>query len=206
MPGRSWATGLASTSKVDNHVARAPAKVALRRALLAEIGPGQAHVLDAFAGAGAMHRAVWRDAASYVGCDLRWFGGDRPAYVVDNMRLLRCLDLDRFTVFDLDAYGSPWKQATIIAARRRLAPGERIGLALTDGAVMRARLGAVPAAMSELAAVSPTMAGANRVWRDLSARSLEELARRMGGRLEGFWAAETGSRPILYSTAVLAGI
>lgn len=204
MAGSGFASSLAGR-KVDNHAARAPAKVALRRALLAEIGAGKAHVLDAFAGAGAMHRAVWHEAASYVGCDLRWFGGERPAHVVDNMRLLRCLNLDRFTVFDLDAYGSPWKQATIMAARRQLAPGERIGLALTDGSVMRARLGAVPTALAEIAAVSPSLAGANRIWRDLTARALEEVARRMGGRLEGFWAAETGSRPILYSTAVLAG-
>lgn len=191
--------------KVDNHAERAHAKVALRRRVLAAIGGPQARVFDAFAGSGAMYRAAWKDAAAYTGCDLRQFGGGRLAYVADNLRVLRAVDLSAFNVFDLDAYGSPWKQATVIAARRDLAPGERIALVLTDGAPMRARLGQIEAGLAALAGVEPKLTGTSLRWRELTARALETAAARMGGTVSDFWAADTGSRPILYSAALIEG-
>lgn len=203
---RKFAAAMAARAvKTDNHPERAHAKVALRRQLLAAIGADSAAVFDAFAGSGAMHRAVWRQAASYTGCDKRWFGGDRLAFVADNCRVLRAINLAAFNLFDLDAYGSPWTQATIIAARRPLAPGERLGLVLTDGSPMKARLGAVPGDLAALAGVPVESAGMSLRWRELTGAALHELARRMGGWLEEFWAADTGSRPILYSAAVLVG-
>ncbi len=195
----------AKAVKTDNHPARANAKVALRRRVLASIGAGEAQVFDAFAGSGAMHRAVWHDAAGYVGCDLRWFGGDRRAFVADNLRVLRAIDLARFTIFDLDAYGSPWRQAMIVAARRALVPGEKLALVLTDGSPMKARLGAVPADLAALAGVPREAAGMSKRWRELTARALTTLAGQMGGELLEFWAADIGSRPILYSAAVIGG-
>jgi hypothetical protein len=71
---------------------------------------------------------VWREAAGYVGCDLKWFADERCCYVADNRRVLRCADLSSFTCFDLDAYGSPWEQALIVAARR-----ETVARARGDG-------------------------------------------------------------------------
>ena len=196
----------AGAVKTDNHPKRAHAKVALRRRLLNEIGADRARVLDCFAGAGAMHRAVWHAAADYTGCDLRWFAGDRAAFAVDNLRLLRAIELDSFTIFDLDAYGSPWKQATIIAARRTLAAGERLGLALTDGSPMRARLGRIEDGLAAMAGVDPGLVGMSGRWRELTARALETMAMRMNARVVDFWTAETGGRPILYSAAILEGL
>ena len=203
--GKFAATMAARSTKTDNHPARANAKVALRRRVLAAIGEDQARVFDAFAGSGSMHRAVWNRAAEYTGCDVRRFGGTRRAFVADNMRVLRAVDLAAFNVFDLDAYGSPWKQATIIAARRELQPGERIGLVFTDGAPMRARLGAIEAGLANLAGVDTGLTGMSLRWRELTARALETMAARMGGTVKHFWAADTGSRPILYSAAIFVG-
>ncbi|MGI4876633.1 MAG: hypothetical protein ACRYG4_04035 [Janthinobacterium lividum] len=200
------ATMQKSALQKDNHPSRAHAKVALRRDLLAAIGADEARVFDAFAGSGGMHRAVWREAADYTGCDLRRFTAGRRAFVADNLRVLRAVDLAAFNLFDLDAYGSPWKAATIIAARRSLAPGELLGLVLTDGSPMRARLGAIDAGLSGMAAVDPKLTGMSLRWRELTGRALEEMARRMGGEVVEFHAADTGSRPILYSTALIVGL
>jgi hypothetical protein len=115
------ALAAAHIEKVDNHPRAAGDKARLRELVLAAVG---APVFDAFAGSGEMFRRVWYKAPAYVGCDLRWFPDDpRPAFVADNRRVLRCLDLARLGVFDLDAYGSPCEQA-IIAARRSVKPDD----------------------------------------------------------------------------------
>lgn len=191
--------------KVDNHRSARSAKVELRRLALEAVGADRASVLECFAGLGDMHRAAWAGARSAVGCDLKWGKDDRLAYVVDNRRLLRCLDLSAFNVFDLDAYGSPWEQVTIIAARRRLAPGERIALVLTDGAMMRARLGRVEGAFAALAGVRSDLPGSAREWQDLTRAALHTVAARMGGKLAALHIADASKRPMLYSAAVIEG-
>lgn len=97
------------------------AKIKIRENVLLAIGTDRASVFDAFAAAGELHKAVWHRAHSYVGCDLQFFRDDRMAFVADNRRVLRSIDLAQFNLFDLDAFGSPWEQAYIIAKRRPLA-------------------------------------------------------------------------------------
>jgi hypothetical protein len=126
--------------KVDNTHRNMRAKVTIRRNVLESVGADRAVVFDAFAGSGVMWSEVWQEAADYVGCDERWFQDSRCCYVADNRRVLRCADLARFNLFDLDAYGSPWEQAYILACRRPLAPGERIGLVITDGSWTKTRM------------------------------------------------------------------
>src|SRR5206468_933195 len=108
------------------------AKIEIRHMLAKAIG-GPVHVFEAFAGSGSMYRNTWRDfASSYTGCDKRYFADGRRVFVADNRRVLRAIDLAQFNLFDLDAYGEPWPQAIIIAARRKLIPGERVGFAVTE--------------------------------------------------------------------------
>jgi tRNA G26 N,N-dimethylase Trm1 len=109
-------------TKHDNANAALSAKVAIRRAVMDALGE-PARVFEAFAGTGVLYRAIWREAASYVGCDLRYFRDGRKVFVADNRRVMRVVDLGAFNLFDLDAYGSPWEQAVILAARRKVAPG-----------------------------------------------------------------------------------
>ena len=201
---RRWGAQMLSRRRqIDNHDAGRAAKVALRRTVLEAIGPTAAVVLDCFAGRGAMYRAVWCDAARYVGCDTKWTQDERLAYVCDNRRLLRHIDLSPFNVFDLDAYGSPWEQVTIIAARRPLRAGERIGFVMTDGSVMRARLGRVEGALAGMAGVRPDTSGVQRDWETVTAQAVAGLAERMGAAVESLWHADTQKRPILYSACVL---
>jgi hypothetical protein len=136
--------------KRDNHPAALKAKVDLRLRVAAEIE--KPRVLDLFCGRGEMYRAAWRDVAiEYVGCDSRpWLPTDPPRFVADNRRLLRSLDIGRFNIFDLDAYGAPWEQLELLAHWRQWNVGERGGLVVTDGGIAYGRFGGMPKALARL--------------------------------------------------------
>jgi hypothetical protein len=198
---------LSRAGQQDSHHARRRAKIELRKAVLAEIGADRADVFDAFAGMGEMYRAAWSGAASYVGCDTRWCDDDRLAFVADNRRVLRCIDLSPFTVFDLDAYGSPWEQALIIAARRRTVPGERLGLVLTEGSGLNLRMGGMPAALRIVAELSGIPAAGKDGRAELLERAIAGLCKRMGCRLTRRWQADGfGGASVVYVALVLEAV
>lgn len=186
-------------------------KIAIRRAVLDKIC--NARVFDAFAGSGVMYRSVWSHAAEYVGCDFRFFRDDRTAFVADNRRVMRSIDLSAFNIFDFDAYGSPWEQCIILAARRKVASGERIGLVMTEGSRMKMTFGGMPKIIADLAgAVGNYMSDHPGASRDINAiidRAIAEFCRRWGVRLERQWRSESKSvgqaRP-LYIGMILVGI
>lgn len=192
--------------KCDNHPASRANKVALREAVFKWIAPEKCIVFDAFAGQGEMHRLVWHRAAKYVGCDLKWYPDDREAFVADNSRVLRTVDLAPFNVIDLDSYGCPYEQAIIVAARRELAKGEIIAFCLTDGSGLRLKMGGVPKAIRELTGLAAKIECANRSHHEITAMCLRALATRIGARLVDRWEAvgKTGAQ-VLYTTAIFAG-
>ena len=175
--------------KTDSTPAARAAKVTIRDNVLRSIGAARAQVFDAFAGAGEMHDAVWAGAASYVGCDLQFYRDDRMAFVADNLRVLRAIDLSPFNVFDFDAYGSPWEQCVILAARRPLEPGERLGLVLTEGSGLDMRLRGLPGVMAHLAGMHPHASGASRSPDEIIDRCIVGLTRRMQATVERRWQA-----------------
>jgi hypothetical protein len=201
---RSLSGGASAAPKVKNAAAAEAAKVEIRRNILAEIG--EARVFDAYAGQGAMHAAVWSKAASYVGCDLELAQGPRSAFVADNRRVLRAVDLQAFNLFDLDAYGSPWEAALIIASNRRAGPGERIGMAITEGSSMSLRLSSIPTALRVIAGISGDPAGLAREYGAVIDAALAGIARRMGCGIERRWQAQgkTGAA-MRYIGLVLVG-
>jgi hypothetical protein len=176
--GRFSRTLAAKKKKSNNHPASRDAKIALRAAVLDAIGEDQARVFDAFAGEGQMHAAVWHRAASYTGCDLEFYRDDRLAFVADNLRVLRAVDLGQFNVFDLDAYGSPWHQALIVAARRPVEPGETIGLILTEGSGLTIKMSGMPTALRILTGFKG-MPGLNKAADELLKRAIQGLCDRM---------------------------
>src|SRR5665213_2025334 len=93
--------------KTDNNPQARRAKIAIRQNVLTAIGR-KAGVFDAFAGSGDMYSAVWKSAGYYVGCDLKPQSDSRLMFCADNTRVLRAIDLSKFSIFDLDSYGSPW--------------------------------------------------------------------------------------------------
>ncbi len=172
--------------------------------MLEAIGADKARVFDAFAGEGEMFRAVWSSAAAYAGCDLMWYRDDRLAFVADNRRVLRAIDLAPFNVFDLDAHGSPWEQAMIVAARRPLSKGERVGIVLTDGSGLGIKMGNLPGALAKLTGMRGRPSGLNRSHDELIGKALWAVARRMGAEPVKRWQAKgkTGAS-VVYVGAVL---
>jgi hypothetical protein len=111
--------------KTDNdHV---PSKVLLRVEAITRLGePREIHVLDAFHG----HGRLWKltEDALPDGWSVNLFRADKQArrsgtLRVDNARLLEALDLSRFDLIDLDAYGWPAAQLRSVAMR---APGKMV--------------------------------------------------------------------------------
>lgn len=208
MKGRKgFSASLKAGGKVNNHPAAAKAKAELRNLVLDEIGGDGATVFDAFAGAGLMYQQVWHRAASYVGCDLVWYRDQRRAFVADNRRVLRAIDLASFNIFDLDAYGSPWEQALIVADRRPVQPGERIGILLTEGSSLNMKLGGMAAGLRILAGMKAGVAGASRQQDAIIDRAIGGLCSRMRARVVRRWQAngKTGSN-MKYIGLVMEGV
>lgn len=183
------------------------AKGQMRRNVLDAVGADRARVFDAYAGPGEMHREAWHAAAHYTGCDVEWFRDDRRVFVADNQTVLRALDLRAFNVFDLDAFGSPWECATIIAARRKVSPGELVGLCLTDGSGLRLRLSGVPHALARLVGVGSNVKLANRGHAAMFDRALDVVCERMGARVVKRWRAVSTARAAMrYEALVMEGV
>jgi hypothetical protein len=190
--GRSrkrFAAVLGHPAKTANsHIALA-AKVTIRENVMAAID--RPAVFDAFAGEGVLYRAVWHRAEAYIGCDLKWFRDDRLMFVADNHRVMRAIDLSAFNVFDFDAWGSPWDHVLILAARRPVAAGERLGLVLTEGSALKLKMGALPTGLVVLSAIRPRLDGVAKAHDDIIDRALAGMCRRMHCQIVKRWQART---------------
>jgi hypothetical protein len=186
---RRFSASLKDKIKTDNNPAALSAKVEIRQRVLDAVGAEQAAVFDAFAGEGQLHKRVWRHAKSYVGCDMIWYRDDRLVFVADSRRVMRAIDLAPFNVFDLDAWGSPWQHALILAARRQLVAGETIGVILTEGSSIKAKLGGLPYALAQIAGLRASLRGSGRLFDDIIDRGIAGLARRMNCRVVHRWQA-----------------
>lgn len=113
-------------------------------------------------------------------------------------------DLTRWNVFDLDAYGSPWRLWWIIAKRRPVEPNERVAVVFTDGASLRARLGRVERHIAHLAGVPANLEKAASLWPTLVARAVRKLATMHNARLDRLHLAS--HRNMHYGAALLEGL
>lgn len=210
MRGRSM-----SGKPQQNHPQATAAKVTIRRNVLdavwgADRKPDNTpRVFDAFAGTGEMFAAVWSPCV-YVGCDTKYTPDSRTMFCADNRRVMRAIDLAPFNVFDFDAFGSPWHQALILADRRKVQPGERIGVVLTNGdgyaLTVRANM-PLPYAMRELTGLRGTVAGLNRQDDYIDGLLMKGLARRMRCNVLKTWRAvrKSGAK-VRYIGMVLEGL
>lgn len=110
--------------KLDNdHVA---SKVALRVEAVTRLGdPRPITVLDAFHGHGKLWDLV--GDALPEGWEVRLYRADQAhrklgTLRINNVRLLEVLDLNRFDLIDLDAYGWPAYQLKLVASRAPTKP------------------------------------------------------------------------------------
>lgn len=197
-----WDIALRSTKRRNSPGAAVAAKIELRR--LAARWVGEPRVLDLYAGTGLLWREAWKQFP-YHGCDREWFRGDpRRLWVADNLLLVRALDLTRWNVFDLDAYGAPWRLWWILAKRRPVEPNERVAVVFTDGASLRARLGRVERHIAYLAGVPANLEKAASLWPTLVARAVRKLATMHNARLDRLHLAS--HRNMHYGAALLEGL
>jgi hypothetical protein len=188
------------STKIDNADRAKGAKVEIREHILAEVK--DARVLDCFAGSGGFYNSVWKRAKSYVGCDTRYFPDGRAAFVCDNRRMLRAVDLYDFNVFDLDAYGLPWEQAIIIAARRKVKKGETIGIVFTEAA-MTYKNNTMAASIAELTGLESNLAMYRRR-QEILDTIVAALAKRMEATIARRWqATSTRNASMCYGAIVL---
>jgi hypothetical protein len=187
---RRFSASLKDKTKTNNNPIALAAKVEIRQRVLDAVGAEHAAVFDAFAGDGQLHKRVWRHAKTYVGCDTTWYRDDRLVFVADSRRVMRAIDLGPFNVFDFDAWGSPWEHALILAARRQLATGETIGVILTEGSSIKAKLGGLPHALAQIAGLRASLRGGGRVYDDVIDRGIAGLISRMHCRVVHRWQAQ----------------
>lgn len=184
----SLSTRLRDTKKIAHQPGAMVAKADIRRRVLAGVTPS--HVLDVFAGDGGMYRRAWREADSYTAMDRKWFRDDRRAYVGDSLLMLRGIDLNAFTIFDVDSYGSPWPAAWTIAKLRRWDRPETIGFVLTYGSGFKIKFGQVPVVEAAMAGMEHVGFAARDILLD---NCLSAWLRQVGGTVLRRWQATAGN-------------
>ncbi len=195
-----------SVKKVNNHPGRSAAKIQLRQAALDWIGAGDSRVFDAFCGDGEMWREVWQNASAYTGCDEKWYRDERTMFVSDNRRVMRCIDLQPYNVFDFDSYGSPWDQAMILADRRKVQPGEKVAVLLTEGSGLKIKMGHYPYSLAHIAGISTTAVGGARNRDELFSKAVNGLAKRMGCEQQKVLrAASKAGSVMIYAACLFVG-
>jgi hypothetical protein len=114
------------------HNSAPAAKAELRKRLIAALGgPASCRVLETHSGPGTMHRLAYANVADWLGIDS---DPEAPEAIHhDNREVMRAIDLSRFNLLDVDAFGSPWEQLWLFTQLRSIAKGEAIGMALTSG-------------------------------------------------------------------------
>jgi len=103
----------------------------LKAAIRTEFLPPNAQVLDLFCGRGTMYDRVYQNnATGYVGIDRKRLRKESCFIQVNNQTYIKENDLNRFNVFDLDAYGCPWKLLLLLGPKLKQ---NEIIIFLTDG-------------------------------------------------------------------------
>jgi hypothetical protein len=193
-------------TKTDNNESGTRAKAELRTNVLEAMG--EAHVFDVYCGLeGVMHSLVWHRAASYMGCDLRWNMSDkRRRFVGDSLRVLRCVDLSPYNVFDVDAYGDPWPSMIVLMARRTWKPGERGAVVITDGSLLKTRFGVSTRGITELAGMGVRFAPTHQSGEMLGRLALSAWLKRQSLKPVHLWeavaASAKGSNKMHYTALV----
>lgn len=145
----------------QHHSSAKTAKCELRRWLVDQLGGmSMVSILDCFCATGGMWTDAYDKTPRYLGLDLKRFDDERRTITGDSRRFLRHRDveLSRWNLFDLDAFGTPLEHLALVANRLRVPAGQRVGFVLTDGSKLVATRNGLPRGL--LAYVgAPTMAG-----------------------------------------------
>lgn len=163
--------------KVDNSATQHKAQLRIRNL------PKAPAVLDLFCGAGQMYRLAYRDrAVLYYGIDKEKIHDPAICTLGDNLAFIQQNDIDQYNVFDLDDYGTPWKQLYLILKKLKR---DEVTIFVTDGLVLRQKMdGTVSKFVSATEQVPRKMniPGLNRWYVDIFATMLLDIEKRYGWR------------------------
>lgn len=145
--------------------------------------PNPARVLDLFCGAGEMYSRAYKDRADfYHGIDKEKIHNPAICTLINNTVYIAHNDISDFNVFDLDDYGTPWKQLYLILRKLNRADATFF---VTDGLVMHQKVdGTVTKFVSATEQVPRKMniPGLNRWYVYIFATMLLDLEKRYGWR------------------------
>lgn len=165
--------------KTDNsHV---ELKSHLRRRLL----PKDARVLDLFCGRGEMYHGTYKGRVKeYRGVDKEKVHDTSLCTIDDNMAWVKTHDIERFNVFDLDDYGSPWDLIYLVMSK---AKQKEIAMFVTDGLVLRAKMMTSPTkfvSATNLIPIHMKIPGLHRWYVDMFKTMLLDIESRYGYKAE----------------------
>ena len=104
-------------------------------------------------------------------------------------------------------YRNPWEQCLILAARRKVAPGEKIGIVLTDGSALKNETWQHANRAQKIAGLRDNVASAARLQDSLIDRAIVNLAKSLNCKILKRWQAtgKTGAA-VVYTGLVLQGL
>jgi len=141
--------------------------------------PKRARVLDLFCGNGEMYNRAYKGRVEYYhGVDKKKIHNPKICTLTNNIVYITQNTLDDFNVFDLDDYGTPWKQLYLILKKLKR---DEVTIFVTDGLVLRQKMdGTVSKFVSATEQIPRKMniPGLNRWYVDIFATMLLDLEKR----------------------------
>lgn len=141
--------------------------------------PKRARVLDLFCGNGEMYNRAYKGRVEYYhGVDKEKIHNPKICTLTNNIVYITQNTLDDFNVFDLDDYGTPWKQLYLILKKLKR---DEVTIFVTDGLVLRQKMdGTVSKFVSATEQIPRKMniPGLNRWYVDIFATMLLDLEKR----------------------------
>lgn len=104
--------------KTNNDQAMLSAKIALRLESVNLLDKDEINVLECFAGDGVLWagvRSLSKKKINILPIDIKKY--NNTTLIGDNLKFLKEMDLTGFDIIDLDSYGSPSKQLSILAKK-----------------------------------------------------------------------------------------
>lgn len=141
--------------------------------------PKRARVLDLFCGNGEMYNRAYKGRVEYYhGVDKEKIHNPKICTLTNNIVYITQNNLDDFNTFDLDDYGTPWKQLYLILKKLKR---DEVTIFVTDGLVLRQKMdGTVSKFVSATEQIPRKMniPGLNRWYMDIFATMLLDLEKR----------------------------
>ena len=141
--------------------------------------PKRARVLDLFCGNGEMYNRAYKGRVEYYhGVDKEKIHNPKICTLTNNIVYITQNNLDDFNTFDLDDYGTPWKQLYLILKKLKR---DEVTIFVTDGLVLRQKMdGTVSKFVSATEQIPRKMniPGLNRWYVDIFATMLLDLEKR----------------------------